>query len=102
MRGIIFLLVVCFLKFIIKELSKPEVSKEDELYSLISSHTARRSFATNYYLQGFPRLDLMKITGHKTEKSFLKYIRVSKLDTAMRLSAHIKTRWNEKLNKIIQ
>ena len=78
--------------------SKPK----EELYSLISSHTARRSFATNYYLQGFPTLDLMKITGHKTEKSFLKYIRVSKLDTAMRLSAHIKTRWNEKLNKIIQ
>ena len=75
---------------------------KEELYSLISSHTARRSFATNYYLQGFPTLDLMKITGHKTEKSFLKYIRVSKLDTAMRLSAHIKTRWNEKLNKIIQ
>jgi integrase len=78
--------------------SKPK----EELYSLISSHTARRSFATNYYLQGFPTLDLMKITGHKTEKSFLKYIRVSKLDTAMRLSAHIKTRWNEKLNKIIE
>ena len=76
--------------------SKPK----EELYSLISSHTARRSFATNYYLQGFPTLDLMKITGHKTEKSFLKYIRVSKLDTAMRLSAHIKKRWNEKLIKL--
>ena len=29
--------------------------------------------------------DLMKITGHRTERSFLKYIRVSKLDTAKRL-----------------
>jgi len=76
--------------------SKPK----SELYNLVSSHTARRSFATNYYLQGFPTIDLMKITGHKTEKSFLKYIRVSKLDTAMRLSAHIKKRWNEKLIKL--
>ena len=64
---------------------------------LVSSHTARRSFATNYYIQGFPTVDLMKITGHKTERSFLKYIRVSKLDTAKRLSAHIKANWSKKL-----
>lgn len=65
-----------------------------ELYQCISSHTARRSFATNYYLQGFPTIDLMKITGHKTEKAFLTYIRVSKLDTAKRLSQHIKKNWS--------
>ena len=70
---------------------------KDILADLVSSHTARRSFATNYYLQGFPTLDLMKITGHKTERSFLKYIRVSKLDTAKRLSAHIKANWGKKL-----
>lgn len=67
------------------------------LADLVSSHTARRSFATNYYLQGFPTIDLMKITGHRTERSFLKYIRVSKLDTAKRLSEHIKSNWNSKL-----
>jgi len=39
----------------------------------------------------------MKITGHRTERSFLKYIRVSKLDTAKRLSEHIKSNWNSKL-----
>jgi hypothetical protein len=55
------------------------------------------SFATNYYLQGFPTIDLMKITGHRTERSFLKYIRVSKLDTAKRLSEHIKANWSKKL-----
>ncbi len=58
----------------------------------ISSHTARRSFATNLYLAGFPVLDIMKITGHKTEKAFLKYIKVSKLDTAKRLSAHFRSK----------
>ena len=70
---------------------------KDILAELVSSHTARRSFATNYYLQGFPTIDLMKITGHKTERSFLKYIRVSKLDTAKRLSEHIKANWSRKL-----
>lgn len=71
-----------------------------ELCECISSHTARRSFATNYYLQGFPTIDLMKITGHKTEKAFLSYIRVTKLDTAKRLSSHIKKQWGAKIVKI--
>ena len=70
------------------------------LYECVSSHTARRSFATNYYLQGFPTIDLMKITGHKTEKAFLKYIRVSKLDSAKRLSIHMKMKWSEKMLRI--
>ena len=56
--------------------------------------------ATNYYLQGFPTIDLMKITGHKTEKAFLKYIRVSKLDTAKRLNLHIKKNWSELMLKV--
>lgn len=73
--------------------SKPK----ERLCDLVSSHTARRSFATNYYLQGFPTIDLMKITGHRTERSFLKYIRVSKLDTAKRLNEHIKQNWKSKL-----
>ena len=76
--------------------TKPDL----RLHEAISSHTARRSMSTNYYLQGFPTIDLMKITGHKTEKAFLKYIRVSKLDTAKRLSQHIKKNWKEKMMKV--
>lgn len=71
-----------------------------ELWQCISSHTARRSFATNLYLQGFPTIDLMKITGHKTEKAFMKYIKTTKLDSAKRLSAHIKKNWSAKLLKV--
>lgn len=70
------------------------------LWECVSSHTCRRSFATNYYLQGFPTIDLMKITTHKTERSFLKYIRVSKLDTAKRMAAHIKENWSKKLLRV--
>ncbi|WP_169337680.1 site-specific integrase [Segetibacter koreensis] len=69
---------------------------EKETWECVSSHTARRSFATNYYLEGFPTIDLMKITGHRTEKAFLTYIRISKLDTAKRLNQHMKKKWEEK------
>ncbi len=54
----------------------------------IRTHTARRSFATNAYLAGIPMRDIMQITGHRTTESFLKYIRVTKLETAMKLKDH--------------
>lgn len=47
-------------------------------YQRISFHTARRSFATNLYRQGAPTVSIMKMTGHKTENSFLKYLKISK------------------------
>jgi len=45
-------------------------------YELVSSHTCRRSFCTNMYKRGLPTIMIMSISGHKTEKSFLKYIKV--------------------------
>ncbi|SHF53896.1 Site-specific recombinase XerD [Flavisolibacter ginsengisoli DSM 18119] len=48
-----------------------------EKCDLISTHTARRSFATNEFLAGTPTLTIMAITGHRTEKAFLRYIRVT-------------------------
>jgi integrase len=57
-------------------------------YELITTHTARRSFATNAYLNDVPTISIMKITGHKTEKSFLKYIRISQEDNANKLVNH--------------
>jgi integrase len=46
-------------------------------FELITTHTARRSFATNLFKQGLPAIVIMKITGHKTEKAFMKYIKIS-------------------------
>jgi integrase len=40
-------------------------------FKLISTHTARRSFATNLYIADIPAISIMKITGHKTERSFM-------------------------------
>jgi len=57
-------------------------------YELIQTHTARRSGCTNMYLAGIPIIDIMKISGHKTEKEFLKYIRVTKEETAQNLANH--------------
>lgn len=57
-------------------------------YELISSHTARRSFATNAYKAGIPTISIMKITGHKKESTFLKYIKISEEENADLLMQH--------------
>ncbi len=55
-------------------------------YSFIQTHTARRSFCTNAYLAGMPRIDIMAISGHKKETTFLKYIKISAEHRAVKLS----------------
>ncbi len=57
-------------------------------YELIKTHTARRSGASNMYLAGIPTIAIMKITGHKTEREFLKYIKLTKEETAQSLANH--------------
>jgi hypothetical protein len=52
----------------------------------VMAHTMRRSFATNCYLAGIPSIGIMKITGHKTESAFLRYIKVTKEESAIQLS----------------
>jgi integrase len=46
-------------------------------YQCITTHTARRSFATNLYRAGCPVRSIMEITGHKSESSFRSYIRLN-------------------------
>jgi len=57
-------------------------------YQLITVHTARRSFATNAYLNDIPTISIMKITGHNTEKAFLTYIKISQEENANKLLNH--------------
>lgn len=57
-------------------------------YDLITTHTARRSFATNLFKSGFSSIGIMKITGHKTEKSFMKYIKISNEENSDLLRLH--------------
>ena len=56
-------------------------------YDLISSHTCRRSFCTNAYLDGIDTHLIMQISGHKTEKAFKRYLKISKLEAAEKLKA---------------
>jgi len=46
----------------------------------ITTHTARRSFATIMYKKNVPMKYIMAITGHKTETQFLKYIKITPED----------------------
>jgi len=46
-------------------------------WKAVSSHTARRSFATNAYKQKINPVYIMAITGHKTESEFYKYIKIT-------------------------
>ena len=54
-------------------------------HELISSHAARRSFCTNAYKDGIPTIAIMAISGHKTEKAFLKYIKADGEDHAKKV-----------------
>ena len=58
------------------------VTEKFEKWEQVSSHTGRRSFCTNMYKRGLPTLMIMSISGHKTEKSFLKYIKVKQSEHA--------------------
>lgn len=51
-------------------------------YAWVMSHTCRRSFCTNEFLDGTPVILIMAISGHKTERSFRRYIRADALQKA--------------------
>ena len=54
---------------------------EFEKYELVSTHICRRSFATNHYGK-LPTPVIMAVTGHTTEKLFLKYVGKTAKDNA--------------------
>lgn len=56
----------------------------------VTSHTARRTFATNAVLAGIDISYIMKITGHKTEKEFRKYVKMDDILSAEKVSAEIR------------
>ena len=51
--------------------------EETMKWQKIMTHTARRSFCTNMYLLGVPVPTIMSISGHKTQKSFMTYIKAT-------------------------
>lgn len=60
------------------------------LWEEISSHTARRSAATNMYLTGrMKTYEIMAITGHTTEKSFFRYICLNNMNKAKQIAGDV-------------
>jgi len=62
------------------------VTEHKQKWELISSHTARRSAATGMILAGCKSYEVMSITGHTTEKSFSRYIRITNEEIAKGMS----------------
>ena len=54
---------------------------------MLTSHCARRSFCTNNYLMGTDALTIMAISGHKTEKSFRRYLKLGPEHYASRMAS---------------
>ena len=79
------------IKFSYKKGNK-SISVTKHKFDWITSHTARRSFCTNEFLAGTPVKLIMKISGHKNEKDFYKYIRITPEEAAQK----IKELWIER------
>lgn len=83
---------ICMKEFTYKDLDGKKITKKlqrNEIdvypkYELISSHTGRRSFASNHYGK-IDNLTLMNITGHKTESQFLEYVKITPTEHAEKL-----------------
>lgn len=61
--------------------------------SFVTSHTGRRSYATNMFKLGIPNLLIMSATGHTQESVFLNYIKATNEDKANMLAE-----WMDKLD----
>ena len=55
------------------------------LHSLITSHTGRRTFCTLMHNGGLDDRTIMSVSGHRSPKSFEKYLKVSKENSAKKI-----------------
>ena len=65
-----------------KTIGTQKMTEYKEKWELVSSHTARRTGATLLIKASAPAAWVMRITGHKSERSFWRYIRLSKEENA--------------------
>ena len=76
-----------FLK--VRSKGKERFEEAFKKYELITTHTARRSFASNMFKKGVPSRVIMKITGHRTEKAFSSYIKITDDENAELMLKHL-------------
>lgn len=63
---------------------------EIKKFKLVTTHSARRSFASNMFTRGLPVHQIMAITGHKKEVDFFRYIGVTNDEIAQTFSQKFK------------
>ena len=68
------------------------ITQTKKKFEALTVHTARRSFATNLYLAGVSSLTIMALTGHRSERVFLSYLKASPLENANIVQKH----WDKK------
>ncbi len=66
----------------IRNRGKERIEEVFPKYRLITTHPARRSFATNAFKMKVPSRVIMKITGHRTEQAFNSYIKITQDENA--------------------
>jgi len=78
---------------LIRFVAGKKVSIKKPKHEFVMSHTARRSFATNEYLaRDLQPGEIRAITGHKSDKSFYRYIRISPNENAI----NVARKWQER------
>ena len=77
-------------------------SEKVEKWKKVSSHAARRSFATNFWELGIPAPILMQITGHSTEKQFFEYIDVNQYEVAKRFAREVALKRSQRHLKAVK
>ena len=75
-----------------KEKKEPEIDLNGNVivprYDCVTSHTARRTGITNMYLSHrYTILQMMHVSGHKTQKTFMDYIKLSSEEIADKIAA---------------
>ena len=66
-----------------------EYREMKEKCDLVSTHTARRTGATLLVKAGAPIAWVMKVTGHRTERTFMRYVRISAEEYAELMRSYV-------------
>lgn len=72
------------LKPILDENGQRKMEEVDQ-WQLVTSHAARRTFATYLASKGIATRTIMGMTGHKVESEFNKYVNMNAVETALRV-----------------
>lgn len=79
--------------FVIEQKGGIIVKNKYRKFERVGTHTGRRSFASNFYRQGFPAQQIMAATAHKKEKDFFKYIGVTKGELSKDFAKKLKKKY---------